>query len=49
MGDNPRLARAFLATADSRNWNPNANMNCDSLVNIFDAIILGNHFLQRYP
>jgi hypothetical protein len=43
------LSNSFLATANSRNWNPNADINGDGVVNILDAIIQSNHFLQHYP
>jgi hypothetical protein len=36
------LANAFLATPGSSNWNPNADINGDGVVNIVDAIILAN-------
>jgi hypothetical protein len=43
------LGNAFLTTPGSSNWNPNADINGDGIVNILDAIILGNHSLQHYP
>jgi hypothetical protein len=36
----------FLSTPSSSNWNPNADLNGDNVVNILDAIILSNHFGQ---
>jgi parallel beta-helix repeat protein len=38
------LGNAFLATSESSNWNPNADINGDGQVNILDAIILSNNF-----
>jgi hypothetical protein len=43
------LAKAFLATPGSSNWNANTDINGDGAVNILDALILAGHFLQHYP
>jgi hypothetical protein len=39
------LSNAFLSTPSDPNWNPTADLNNDGIVNILDAIILGDHFL----
>jgi hypothetical protein len=33
-----------LATSDSRNWNANADITNDNVVDIYDAITLANNF-----
>jgi hypothetical protein len=43
------LTVAFGSLLHDPNWNANADINNDGTVNILDAIILGDHFLQHYP
>jgi len=43
------LANAYNSKPGSSNWNPNADINGDNAVDIYDAIILANHYNQHYP
>lgn len=43
------LEDAFGSKLGDSNWNAAADLNGDNVVNILDAIILANHFLQHYP
>ena len=43
------LAVVYNFTSISPNWNPNADINSDNIVDIYDAILLSNHFNQHYP
>ena len=45
--DSILLATAFEATPGKQDWNANADINDDGVINIFDAIILANHFGQH--
>lgn len=38
------LARSYMATPDRPNWNPNADINKDGIVDLYDAMILSSHF-----
>lgn len=38
------LSNAFGSTPSSSNWNPNADLNRDGVINILDAILLANGF-----
>jgi hypothetical protein len=43
-----KRARTFDSTPQSSKWNPNADINGDNF-DIYDAIILVDHFNQHYP
>jgi len=38
------IAWAYNAVPDSSNWNPNADVNSDAAIDVFDAIILAGNF-----
>ncbi len=42
------LVNAFDSTPLDPNWNPNANLNNDDVVNILDAIILAAHYGENW-
>jgi hypothetical protein len=38
------LAKSYMATPDKSNWNANADINKDGIVDVYDAMILSTHF-----
>jgi hypothetical protein len=46
MSDAIILSGSYLAHPGDPNWNPNADINNDGIVDISDAIILSGNFLQ---
>jgi hypothetical protein len=42
------LAGAAGAKPGDRNWNPNADINNDQIVDLFDAAILAGHAGEHY-
>jgi hypothetical protein len=44
-----RLATAFGTTSTMPGWNPDADLNADLKIDIFDAILLSNNFNKHVP
>jgi hypothetical protein len=45
--DGVLLGRAYTLIPTSPNWNPDADLNHDGIIDIFDAIILSSNFGKR--
>jgi len=43
------LARAFNSRPSDQNSKPNADINGDGIVDIYDILTLSGHFNQHYP
>lgn len=43
------MAKAFDSSPSSSNWNPNADINGDNAVDIYDAIIMAKNFGKTNP
>jgi hypothetical protein len=41
--------RRFYRERARPNWKANADLNGDNIVDIYDAILLANHYNQHYP
>jgi hypothetical protein len=49
MSDIAIVARAFGSKPGSSNWNPNADINGDGIVNMKDIALVARNFGQHYP
>jgi len=47
--DAGRLAAGFELGSNHSDWNPDLDINCDNIVDIYDAILLANYYNGHYP
>jgi hypothetical protein len=49
LADLTVLAYAYKSTPSSVNWNPNADIDNNGIVNLADLVTLATHYGQHYP
>ena len=47
--DAGRLTAGFELWSGHPDWNPNLDINCDNIVDIYDSILLANYYNGHYP
>jgi hypothetical protein len=47
MMDFYAASQAYLSTPEKPNWNPNADINNDGIVEMMDFFIMSQHYLEH--